>query len=260
MGQLSGPAAFADDDGSVPAELAELLARHAGGQAAWAEVVMGLAGHRLLVPLLEVDADQLEVDGADPCAGRDRAMAAVSVRTDRGTVGLAFTGMAPLLAWDSRARPLPVDAPRVAAALLAEDGIALVVDPAGPVPCRVEGLALARLAAGGAWPEPWLDPVVRQAVAAELGPVLASGEVQLRLAPGSEVPGPAVGSQVAGQSPGLAVEIRFPGGLAPEVQAERLAIIARRLSGSSALRQAYEGVLAVLPLDGDAGPADRVSR
>ena len=152
-----------------------------------------LAAHRLLVPLLEVDGDLLEGDDSDPCAGSDRAVAAVSMRDPDGRpLGLAFTGMAPLVAWDASARPLPVEASRAAGAILTEGGRALLVDAGSPHALRIEGLALARLASGERWPEPWADPAVREAVIGELGPVLASGEVQVRLA-GPEVVEPAPG-------------------------------------------------------------------
>ena len=144
---------------------------------------MCLTAHRLLVPLLEVAGDLLEGDDSDPCAGSDRAVAAVSIREPDGRpLGLAFTGMAPLVAWDASARPLPVEASRAAGAIVAEGGRALLVDAGSANALRIEGLALARLASGEPWPEPWADPAVREAVIAELGPVLASGEVQVRLA------------------------------------------------------------------------------
>jgi len=249
MGDLTGPGAFATDDGSVPPDVADVLARRASGAAGIGDVVTCLAAHRVLVPLLEVDGDLLEGDDADPCAGSDRAVAAVSVREPDGSpVGLAFTGMAPLATWDASARPLPVEATRAAGAILAEGGRALLVDPGSPHSLRIAGVALARLASGGPWPDPWADPAVRDAVIAELGPILASGEVQVRLAgPGTvEPPAATQGTaQLADPSPDLVLQVRFPGKL-PEGQAEQRAeIIAGRMSQSAALREVFDGVLAV---------------
>lgn len=233
---LQGLSAFTDDDGSTPAEVAEVLARRAQGRAGQRELVTTLGRHRLLVPLLEVDADLLDDDDADPCAGQDRAVAAVSIRTDQGNVGLAFTGVEPLLAWDAAARPMPVEAPRAAAAAVAEGGVALLIDPAGPVPVRLEGIALQRLAATAPWPEPWVDPIVQQAVAAELAPVLASGEVKVRLA------APGIRTDGAAQ---LVVEVQFDARLEADLATQRAATIARRLGVSDGLRQVFDGVLAV---------------
>jgi hypothetical protein len=248
MGDLTGPGAFAADDGSVPPEVVDVLARRAAGAAGIGEVVTCLAAHRVLVPLLEVDGDLLEGDDADPCAGSDRAVAAVSVREPDGSpVGLVFTGMEPLGAWDGAARPLPVEAARAAGAILAEGGRTLVVDPGSPHTVRIEGVALARLASGEPWPDPWDDPAVRAAVIAELGPVLASGEIQVRLA------GPGAGAVVVGDPgdcpstdpPGLVLEVRFADQLPAAEAVQRAQVIASRMVQSAALREVFDGVLAV---------------
>jgi hypothetical protein len=162
--------------------------------------------------------------------------------------------MAPLVAWDAAARPLPVEAARVAGAVLAEGGRALLVDAGSPHPLRIEGVALARLASGEPWPEPWADPAVRDAVVLELGPVLASGEVAVRLAPpgqvGSEAETPGGGAsggtaRASDHGPGLVLEVRFPGGLPVEQGEQRAAVIATRMSQSATLREVFDGVLAV---------------
>lgn len=235
-----GPGQFADDDGSVPTEVAHVLHRMRSGLAGLRDVVPVLGEHRLLVPLLEVDAELLEGDDADPCAGQDRAVAAVSMRTDDGAVGLAFTGIEELAAWDQQARPMPVPAQRVAAAILAEGGVGLLVDPGSASMLRLGGVALARLAQGGPWPAPWHDPAVQAAVVAELSPALSSGELAVRLAPPEEG-GPAGGG--AGAS--LMVEVRLTPGLSDEQRAARVGAVARRLGSSRALREVFDGVLAV---------------
>ncbi len=248
MGDLTGHGAFASDDGSVPTEVAAVLDRRATGHAGIRDVVTCLSAHRVLVPLLEVDGHLLEGDDSDPCAGSDRAVAAVSVREPDGSpLGLAFTGMAALVGWDVSARPLPVQATRAAGALLAEGGRALLVDAGSPHALRIEGVALSRLASGERWPEPWVDPAVREAVIDELGPVLASGEVQVRLAgPGAVEPGTSPGTDQAGdRAPGLVLEVRFPGDLPADQAERRAAVIATRMSQSAALREVFDGVLAV---------------
>jgi hypothetical protein len=221
----------ATDRGAVPEVLADALARHARGGAGIAEVVMLLGDHRLLVPLLEVPADQLGDAGDDPCAGQDRAVGLVSVRTGSGSVGLAFTGVEPMRAWDPRARPMPFPAPRIAAALLAEGAVGLHVDPAGPLPLRLGHAALARLAQGTPWPPPWADPLVRDAVVEVLGPVLATGELGVRLEPGPQ-PG------------ALGIGLRFAAAR-QDVAAERAGVVASRLAQSERLREVFDGVLAV---------------
>lgn len=232
----------AGDDGGVPAGVAAALAGHGEGCVGIADVVAALDGTRLLVPLLEVAADQVEADGVEPCAGTDRAVAVVSMGTATGRVALAFTGMEPMLRWDGRARPLPVDARRVAHAVLAEGAGALLLDAAGPHPARLGRVALSRLARKESWPEPWADPAVRDAVARELAPAIASGQLAVRLAPGPP-----------GSADALAVELAFPG-FAPSPQADRRAVsVADRLAASAGLREVFDGVLAVRVIDRSPG-------
>lgn len=235
MVDLTGGAGFTADDGSVPLDVQSVLAARGRGEAGVRDVVACLGGHRLLVPLLEVAGDQLADDGTDPCVGTDRAVAAVSVQGPDGQpTGLAFTGMTPMALWDSAARPLPVPARRAAGALLSDGGRTLIVDAGSPHCVRIEGVALARLASGEPWPDAWTDPAVRAAVVAELGPVLASGEIQVRL---SEPP--------EGQAAGLRLVVRFTGQLPEHVIQERVAVLVRRVSNSQELRHVFDGVLAV---------------
>ena len=232
---------FAQDDGSVPTAVAEVLRRRRAGLAGVRDVVPVLAEHRLLIPLLEVGSDVLAGDDADPCAGQDRAVAAVSMRTEEGVVGLAFTGLSALASWDRLARPMPVPATRVAAAILAEGGVALVVDPGSPEAIRLRGPGLLRLARGGPWPLPWQDPEVQRAVVAELGPALAAGELAVRLGdPGSSAGG--AGPTAAG----LLVELRMDARLGEEQRRARAGTVARRLGQSQALRDVFDGTLAVV--------------
>jgi hypothetical protein len=250
----SGPAGFAADDGSVPAEVADVLAAVGAGDAGMRELIGVLSCHRLLVPLLEVAGDLLDGDDSDPCAGQDRAVAAVSVRTDEGVVGLAFTGMEPLARWRAEARPMPVPATRVAQALLADGALGLLLDPTSTASVRIPPLALRRLAQGGQWPVPWRDPAVRQAVASALDPVLRSGEIQVRFAaPDGPAavpdPVPVHRAQDAGSGGArgveLVVEVRFRDNLSDQVAQDRAEVIAERLAASELLREAFDGVLAV---------------
>ncbi len=226
---------FASDDGAVPPEVATVLAAHDSGRAGIGDVVSCLVGHRVLVPLLEVDGRLLDDDAGDPCVGSDRAVAAVSwAGRDGRPEGLAFTGTLPMARWNEAARPLPVPAMRAAEAVLGEGGRTLVVDPGSAHSVRIRGAALIRLASGDSWPEPWADPAVRGAVVHELEPVLASGEIRVRLS------GPPDGNGA-----GLVVGVTFAEGLSGHTVAQRASVLARRLSRSDALREVFDGVLAV---------------
>jgi hypothetical protein len=78
---------------------------------------------------------------------------------------IAFTGTETLRRWRADARPVPVPAPRVCEAAIAEAD-ALVIDVAGPVPLVLEGARLRALAANQQPRPPHEDPDVRDAIAA----------------------------------------------------------------------------------------------
>lgn len=215
------------DDGSVPAALAAGLALREAGSLDRAGLTRALLDQRLLVPLLEVAATDLPT-GDDPCAGTDRAVAVVGMTDPHGGhVGLAFSGMGPLLAWDPRARPLPTPAREVARAVLGAGGRRLLVDPAGPHRVELVGLELVRLAAGEPWPDPWADPYVSRAISSELSDLIAAG-CAVRL----EAPGADEHTEHAQ----LVVVVRGGVGAAE---------VARRLGSSPALAAVFDGALAV---------------
>lgn len=224
------------DEGAVPEPVARVLVDRARGAATLRDVVAVLGQHRLLVPLVQVTADQLDGSDTEACAGTGTAMAAVSMRgPDGDPVGLAFTGLATLAAWDPSARPLPFPARQVAAAVLAEGGRELVVDPASAHRCRIVGLGLVRLASDSPWPPAWQDPDVRRAVLAVLAPAMADGGLAIRLGD----PGPGSGAD-------LEVGLRFPARLDPGEAERRAEVVARMLGGSELVAAVLEGALAVV--------------
>jgi SseB protein N-terminal domain len=161
--------AFADDDGSADPVLAAVLAARADGSASDRDLVHALLGRRLMVPLVAV------LDEADePAEGlrreKDSHMASVSmIGADGRAALLAFTSVAAMAAWDPAARGIPATAETVGRAALDDGAAAVLVDVAGPSRATVAGRALEVLASGQAWPAPYDDPEVQDAVAQVLG-------------------------------------------------------------------------------------------
>lgn len=139
---------FAGDRGEVPAEVADVLARHAAGRATSARVLAVLQHTRVLVPVVAV-AGEVEVDERGLAHDKSSDMAAVVLQGRDGRLALlAFTGAAPLRAWDPAARPVPVTLRDAARAALADGAAALVLDVAGPASYVVDGADLEALAGG----------------------------------------------------------------------------------------------------------------
>lgn len=172
------------DLGAADPALTAALLERAAGRTSCCDVVAGLRAARLLVPLVEVDSSQLRSSDLDPCAGQDKAMAAPNLLLpDGASATLAFTGLPALAHWNPTARPLPVPAKELAGRVLKSGGRALIVDLGSPTACTLRPLALLRLATGEPCPPLWEDPYLRQALAAEFAPELATGALALRPAP-----------------------------------------------------------------------------
>ena len=146
-------AAFPDDAGEAPAEVAAALAAYAAPSPAdrardRVPVLAALQSSRLLVPVVAL-LGEVEHDEQGLAHDKSSDMAAVLLTgADGRTALLAFTGTASLQAWNPEARPVAVPT-RVAARAAVQDGAAaLVVDVAGPVPFVIEGDDLTALAAG----------------------------------------------------------------------------------------------------------------
>lgn len=175
--ELPPTSRFAADDGAADPALAEALVRRATGQGTVADVVVALAGARVLVPVLAVEHDDAgeagEVDdapdhdcaaaAAEPFAeARHASAGVVAVAAPDGRTALpVFSSVAALTAWHPTARPMPAEGPRAAAAALGEGWDLLVVDPGGATTAVVPRPAVHALAAGRAW-----EPAVRDGVVA----------------------------------------------------------------------------------------------
>src|SRR6476619_5786024 len=141
-------ATFSGDTGEVPPAVAAAMAAYAADHARYPEALAVLASERLLVPVVAV-LGEVELDEAGLAHDKSSDMAAVLLQGADGRLALlAFTGSAPLAAWNPEARPVPVPARLAAQAALQDGAAALVVDVAGPATLVVEGEDLRGLALG----------------------------------------------------------------------------------------------------------------
>jgi hypothetical protein len=140
---------FAGDDGSVPADLARVLAAYdADPDRHHAEALAVLQQSRLLVPVVAV-LGEVEHDEAGLAHDKTSDMATVLMRGNDGRMALlCFTGAQPLRRWNPEGRPVPVAARDAARAAVHDGADALLLDVAGPVSFVVEGEDLRALADG----------------------------------------------------------------------------------------------------------------
>jgi SseB protein N-terminal domain len=187
-----GDERYRDDRGGADPAVTAALAAYAGGSGSENAALTALAAARLLVPVVAVPAAELtDADsgraGHEPRAGQQLAAEKLSEMAVPLIVGRdgrralpAFTCLAALGRWQLEARPVPVPASGVWQSA-AQDGTAVIVDIAGPVPLAVDGARLAALAQGLPVPALHEDPDVWQAVAAAAAD-LAPG-IRVKLGP-----------------------------------------------------------------------------
>ncbi|ROP73129.1 type III secretion system (T3SS) SseB-like protein [Frigoribacterium sp. PhB107] len=155
--------AHAGDDGSADPRLLEALVRFGAGGLPEHEVVDALRPARLLIPLVAVAGEE----GLDDLGRRVDKTQELSIVTVAGPDGRAvlpaFTSVEALSRWDAAARPVPVDARRVALAAVAESTEHLVLDPGSPTEFGVRRPALWAVAQDLPWVPAHADEAVLQA-------------------------------------------------------------------------------------------------
>ena len=155
--------AYAGDDGSADPRLLEALQRFHAGELGEDAVVDALRPARLLVPLVAVAGEE----GLDENGRRVDKTQELSIVTVAGPDGRAvlpaFTSVEALGRWDAVARPVPVDARRVALAAVAESTEHLVLDPGSPTEFGVRRPALWAVAQDLPWVPAHTDEAVLQA-------------------------------------------------------------------------------------------------
>ena len=172
----------AGDDGSAPPRLLEALKRFRAHEVGAAEVVAALRGTRLLIPLVAVRG----AEGIGPrgqLVDKTQELSIVTVAGPDGRNVLpVFTSVAALSVWDAAARPIPIEAARVALAAASEGTPLIVLDPGSPTEFAIRAPAFEAVATGAAWAPSYADETVLDAFLASSATEEALRAIQL--APG----------------------------------------------------------------------------
>lgn len=153
----------AGDDGSAPPRLLEALQRFRAHEVGAAEVVAALNGERLLIPLVAVRGGE-GVGAHGQLVDKTQELSIVTVSGPDGRNVLpAFTSVEALRRWDAQARPIPIEAARVALAAASDGTPLIVLDPASPTEFAVRAPAFEAVATGVAWLPCFEDETVLEA-------------------------------------------------------------------------------------------------
>jgi len=205
----------AGDDGTAPPKVLEAIRRFRAREVGGPEVVQALHDCRLLVPLVAVRGDE-GVGAHGQLVDKTQELSIVTVEGPDGRPVLpAFTSVTAMQTWDGSARPIPIEAARVAIAAASEGTPLVVVDPGSATEFAVRRTALRALATGERWTPSFEDPAVLTAfeVSAEAHPEI----VAVGLGPGDP------DARLSG--PELMVGL----GLQPGLDPEDLGVIVRDL-------------------------------
>jgi hypothetical protein len=231
----------ADDGSADPALLAALL-RFRAGEGSQVEVVDAFRSARVLIPLVAEMGDE----GVGPtglAVDKTQELSIVTVAAPDGRRVLpAFTGVEALSAWNPQARPIPVDARRVALAAAGEGTDLVVLDPTSPTEFALRRPALRALATGETWHPAAEDPRVAAAVDRSIADEL--DVLAARVSPGDP------DARLA--APEIVIALAVPHGLPPA----RVAAVVERLSAGWAadavLAESADSIaVRIVPVDPD---------
>jgi hypothetical protein len=224
---------FDGDDGSTPPALAEALSLWRDGHTgeAMTDVIEALRSSRVLVPLL-ADAGDIGYTPEGKKVEKSQELSIVTVEGPDGLpVALMFSDVAALQTWRADARPVPVEASKVAAWVLDDQMARAVLNPGSNTECVIRRGAIVSLLTG----EPYTPPVDDPAVRGEIGLAFnAENDVQFALHSGWNL--------VGGNGPDLIVEVALPPGLSAELLRERQQLWATAWAQSPILNRLVDGI------------------
>ena len=188
-GRAFHPNPAAGDDGTAPPKLLEAIRRFKAKELGIADVVAALHGERLLIPLVAVRGDE-GVGAHGQTVDKTQELSIVTVAGPDGRAVLpAFTSAAAMKTWNPDARPIPIEATRVALAVASEGTQLIIIDPKSPTELVIRHPAFRALATGEPWTPCFDDEAVLDrflAAAADEPAVraiqLAPGDPSARLA------------------------------------------------------------------------------
>lgn len=235
---------FAGDDGSVPSALQGPLERWASLRSVAdaleladlaRDLVDGLRGARVLIPLL-AEAGSFGHTPEGRVVEKTQELSVVSVAAPDGyPMGLMFSDVASMATWNQTARPVPVEAERVAAWALTEGVSRVVLNPTADSECVFRSGPLAALVTGQPWVAPWADPEVMADVLSPWRGDEDSNVRDVQVSPGWDLH--------SGTGPDLVVRLVLRDGLNQHDLEQLSARWNAAWASSEAIRQKVSGIL-----------------
>ncbi len=178
----------AADDGSADPALLDALTRFRAGQGSQVEVIDAFRPARVLVPLVAEKGEEGVAPSGLP-VDKTQELSIVTVAAPDGRrVQPVFTSVDTMRRWDATARPIPVEAVRVALAASSEETDLIVLDPASETEFVIRRPAVWAIAQAQTWEPSFLSPEVftalQESVAHELAVIdvhVSAGDADARM-------------------------------------------------------------------------------
>ncbi len=225
----------AADSGETPAEVAQRLAAWRGGTGAFTDLVAAIATSRLLIPLVAHAGDDFDADHP-VMEDKIQELSVVTVSGPSGEKVIpAFTSVAAMTAWNADARPIPIEAQRVALAAASEQTDRIVLNP-GTDSIVIRRPAVWAIAKGETYIACWESVEFVDAARDLLDgiPDLAS----VRVAPADPT--------ATGTGPDVALVLELPAGLTDDDVRATVGAVHARVSASEAFRDAIDALTITL--------------
>lgn len=211
----------AGDTGETPADVTERLTAWRAGTGSFADLVAAFAVNRFLIPLVTHAGDDFDVD--HPVMGdKVQELSVITVAGPSGEkVVPAFTSVAAVTTWNSDARPIPIDAQRVALAAASEHTDRIVVNPG------TDSIVLRRPVVWSiAQGNPYIAPWESVEFLAETRDLLAGIDNLLEIGVASGDP------NASGDGPDVTLLLALPDGLNADQVHTLIAAVQDRISGN----------------------------
>ena len=231
-GRSFQPNPHAGDSGETPPDVAVSLEAWRGGTGTYSALVAAFAANRFLIPLVAHAGDDFDVDNP-VMEDKVQELSVVTVAGPNGEKVIpVFTSAAAMKSWNAEARPIPIDAQRVALAAASENTDRVVVNP-GTDSVVIRRPALWAMAQGTDYLAPWESP-----------DFLAETQVLLNDVPHlNGVTVTAADPRSTGDGADVNLILTMPTGLDPDAVRAVLAAVQNKIAGDDNFRQRVDALV-----------------
>lgn len=220
-GRSFQPNPHAGDSGETPPDIASALTAWRDGTGTYSALVAAFAANRFLIPLVAYAGDDFDSDNP-VMEDKIQELSVVTVAGPHGEKVIpVFTSAVAMKTWNAEARPIPIDAQRVALAAASEHTDRIVVDP-GTDSVVIRRPALWAMAQGVDYRAPWESPDFLTETRALLAGVEHLDDVTVS----------AGDPRSTGDGPDVTLSLTVRSGLEPAVVRAVIDAVQARVSGS----------------------------